>query len=126
MIATRSEPEMTSQQAPKLPALIRQEIAATGKTQDEIAIPLGTTQQTLSRWASGKQIPGPESLPALARFLRIPIRELKELRAEAQLAGEDDQIAQRLDGIASTLKALTREQRRLSDAIGRLSDSLDQ
>ena len=47
-------------------------------TQRELANKLGTTQQSISRWASGKGVPKTTDLPKIAKALNVPVERVVE------------------------------------------------
>ena len=47
-------------------------------TQRELAEKLGTTQQLISRWVSGKGVPKTTDLPRIAKALKVPVEQVLE------------------------------------------------
>lgn len=58
------------------------EIERRDVSQREAAEQIGVTQQVLSRWISGQHQPKALYVSAIARFLRVPERQVREMRAE--------------------------------------------
>lgn len=57
-----------------------------GITQVELAVRLGMTQQTISRWEAGKIFPPMEHLPALATAIEVPLDEMLAAAANSAVA----------------------------------------
>ena len=47
-------------------------------TQKELAQKLGSTQQLISRWASGKGVPKTTDLPRIAKALNVTVEQVLE------------------------------------------------
>ena len=47
-----------------------------GLTQDELALKIGVSRQTISKWERGAAVPSTESLVALGRLYGVPLDEL--------------------------------------------------
>ena len=86
---------------------LRQEIERRGISHREAAEQIGVRQQSLSKWVTEINRPGPEHLPALARFLHQPIAEVREMRANGAPRLEDRMTAIE-DELAELRKAITR------------------
>lgn len=59
-----------------------------GLTQDELALKIGVSRQTISKWERGAAVPSTESLVALGRLYGVPLDELAngDLRPEEEPA----------------------------------------
>lgn len=82
------------------------EIERRDVSQREVAEQIGVTQQVLSRWISGQHQPKTTYVPAIARFLRIPERQVRELRAVTRPTSAA-QTARRLDALERKVDDLT-------------------
>lgn len=91
---------------------IRNEIDRRAISQVEAAALIGVRQQTISRWAIGELLPAPEYLPVLAKFLHVPVADVKQMRAGARrsrdIGARLDQIENRLSRIETALEARRR------------------
>lgn len=90
----------------KLPGSLEAWRKRAGKTQGELAAPLGVTQQTISGWESGASTPSVRHLAEIGRILDVPPSEL----GAALLAVEGEGIP------ADPLEDLERRLRRLEEA----------
>lgn len=68
---------------------LREEIERQGITHWQAAEIIGVSQQNLSKWVLDQYRPRPEHLPYIARFLRRPLREVRQLRANTRASTED-------------------------------------
>lgn len=80
--------------------MLRRRREAAGLGRDELARRLGVSGGTVYRWEKGADLPSGEHRPALARFLRIPTRDLEQ-RLEPQTETEQSFIEDRLATLES-------------------------
>lgn len=66
---------------------LKQRRLLAGKTQPDLGAELGVNQATVSSWETGRQMPRPHQLPALAKALDCTTDELLKALMELQSAG---------------------------------------
>lgn len=86
-------------------ALVAQRQARGDISQEAAAEAIGTTKQTIGRWEKGAQ-PAPEWVSPLAKFLRLPVEEVRILRRSAGPADRLDQIEARLGELEELVSRL--------------------
>ena len=99
---------------------LSEEIARRDQSQREAAEHLGVTQQTLSRWLHRLLIPAAENVPAIARYLHLPIAAVRAMRAGMRRPkmGRDDEILSRLDRLTEAITRLVAAVERLEAGRG--------
>lgn len=103
-----------------LPRALQDTYLNRGISQREAAEQIGVTQQTFSRWRHGQLIPAPSSIPAIARFLGLPVKEVRAMHAAARREKN-----QQLRGIESRLENVEEFTRRLDAQMATLVRLLD-
>lgn len=89
-------------------------------SQREAAERLDVTQQTISRWISGDLLPAEAGLSDLARFLGIPIAQVRTMYAAERRARRVSRrtVNERLDGLERDVRAMRSEIRALTRLLG--------
>jgi transcriptional regulator with XRE-family HTH domain len=95
---------------------IRQARRARGLLQEAAAKALGVTQQTVSDWENGQR-PDPAHLPAIAKFISLPVEDVAALAYAATPAPVDN--GPRLDALEAEVRALRADVNRLIEALER-------
>ena len=87
-----------------------------GFTQEEIAVRLNVTRQTISKWEKGYSVPDAEMLISLANVLEVPVSEL--LGGEVERMEDREQLAEQLARINEQLATKNRRSRRFFKIVG--------
>ena len=87
-----------------------------GFTQEEIAVRLNVTRQTISKWEKGYSVPDAEMLISLANVLEVPVSEL--LGGEVERMEDREQLAEQLARINEQLATKNRRSRQFFKIVG--------
>lgn len=86
--------------------VLRQTRRAREQSQQLIADLTGARQATVSRWEKGLLYPEPETLRALARYLEMPVADVRRLVERSELEAERAKVSERLSSLDEQLHAL--------------------
>lgn len=93
--------------------VFRAELARRGMSQVEASELLGIKQQEASDWARGKRVPSVKRVPTVAKFLRIPPKDLHEiLDREADLSRRLGELETEVAGLKEELRRALRARKR--------------
>lgn len=95
---------------------IRNTRKSRGFTQEELAVRLHVTRQTISKWEKGYSVPDAELLSRMAEVLEVPVTEL--LGAPSQPVSDPDPIVEQLSRLNEQLAVRNRRTSRIWKTVG--------
>jgi transcriptional regulator with XRE-family HTH domain len=113
----------------KFGSMLRDRRETAGLTQEDLAARLGVSRATISRWELGTDLPAGANVDDIARFVRIPARDLTWLiegrkadRREAMIESRIADLEQRMGEVVTMLTGLfdhvSYDTQRVSIAVG--------